>query len=114
MRLTVGIVGLLATSAALAGCGGGDDVDPSTEPAGEPKVSACEEAFAKAAEVDAMADVHEDLWPAFEACGDLAEFAAASELHPDAIDAEPETYATNQCLSEESLAESPVCVDIAG
>jgi hypothetical protein len=111
-RTAIRAAALLALSVALAGCGGGGDDE---EPAEGPEVSACEEAFAEAAEVDDMSDVHEDLWPAFEACGDLDEFSAAAEKYPDAINGtDPETYAKNGCLYEESLAESPVCVDISG
>lgn len=82
----------------------------------EPEASSgCDAAFASAAAVSDIEDAQEDLWPAFSDCADLAEFTAASELHPDALDGtDPETYATNQCLYEPTVAGTPVCEDVSG
>lgn len=77
------------------------------------EASACDTAFAEAASVSDMEDQLSDLWPAFTACGTLEEFIAASENHPDALDgADPEIYATNQCLYEPVVEDSPICAEI--
>jgi hypothetical protein len=62
--------------------------------------SECMRAFEQAASVGEMQDTVSDLYPAALACGTLAEWAAASEAHPAALDgADPETFAGNMCLS---------------
>lgn len=88
---------------------------PSAAPEETQGTSACQMAFADAAAVDPLQDSHADLWPAFDACADLAEFSAASQMHPDALDGvDPETYATEQCAAEPELQDSPVCRDADG
>lgn len=73
--------------------------------------SECEEAFKDAAEVDELRDTHEDLWPAFESCGSIEEFAAASQKHPGAVEegVDPQTYVENQCLYEPALEHARLC-----
>lgn len=73
--------------------------------------SECEKAFKDAADVHELRDSHEDLWPAFESCGSIEEFAAASEKHPGAVEqgVDPQTYVENQCLYEPALASALLC-----
>jgi hypothetical protein len=98
------IVTALVALFALSACGGESDSS---------EASACEDAFAEAAQVDEMQDAHSDLWPAFEACGSVEEFAAASDAHPDALDGvDPQTYAENQCASEPEVEGTPVCESV--
>lgn len=81
----------------------------------EPTIpSECQEAFKRAAEVDQFRDKHEDLWPAFETCRSVEQFAAASEEHPGALEADvdPQTYVENQCLYEAALEAAPLCEGI--
>lgn len=81
----------------------------------EPRTSSeCEEAFRKAAQVHELRDTHEDLWPAFESCRSIEEFATASENYPGAVEAgvDPATYVENQCLYEPALDGALLCQEL--
>lgn len=92
---------------ALTGCGGGGD-EASTSAGGD-----CDEAFQTASEVSDFQDTQEDLHPAFSACADYEEWAAASERYPTVLDgADPRTYASNQCQFTPALASTPVCTTL--
>lgn len=96
---------LAGVALALAGCGGSDDADTSTE-----VDSPCEVVFAEAAQVPDGQDTQADLHPAFEECADAAEFAAASEKYPEVLDGvDPAIWISNQCDYEPAVAGTPVC-----
>lgn len=109
MNRTLGGTVAALLIALTAACG-----DASSGPGGtSAAASACEVAFADAAEVDEAQDAQSDLWPAFEECADLAEFTAASQEHPSVLDGvDPEIYATNQCEYEPEVAGTPVCASL--
>ena len=90
----------------LAACGG--------DPAGGPQqLSACQEAIAKAAAIDAMQDTVGDLDQAIRDCESLQEFAEAAEDYPDALDGvDAETFIGNRCEFEASLAEAAICREL--
>ena len=99
----------LVTTALLAltlvGCGG-------TAPGGG-AATACQSAMADAAAVGDTADALADLYPAVRACATLAEFSAASALHPDALDGvEPEVILPNLCANEASITDTPLCQEV--
>jgi hypothetical protein len=105
------LVTITALAIMLGGCASeGDAASDSAEAA-----SACEQAFAVAAEVDDMQDTVADIYPALSACETLDEFEAADETHPSALDgADPETYARNACASASDAAvkQAPLCAEV--
>lgn len=92
---------------------------PTASPTASPEAAyseECRSAFAEAAAVDPMRDTHEDMDPAFIACASLAEFAAASADHPDALDGvDPSLYAETRCEFSENAAvrASNICREVA-
>ncbi|PZR55178.1 hypothetical protein DNL40_02055 [Xylanimonas oleitrophica] len=104
-----GFVTVAAATILLAGCGGGAE---QTEHAVEP-AQACHEAFAQALEADEMQDSRQALWPAFEECATLDDFAAAASAHPEVLgEVVPETYARTQCEFEPALEASALCTNL--
>ena len=60
--------------------------------------TACEKAFSDAANISDFSDTVEDLDPAVRACSTVAEWTAASNEHPGALDgASPLTFLQNRC-----------------
>lgn len=115
LRVSV-LMGLLVV--ALAGCGPGgaspSNVAASAEgSAGGSAVvvsPACSDAMAAAAAIEDVADTVADLEPAIRACETLAEWIAASDANPAALDgASPKLFAQNACASLEGLANEPLC-----
>ncbi len=93
------LTALLVLAATLTACGGGDDL------------TGCESAMKAAHDVDDMRDTVTDIDPAIAACSTLAEFAAASERFPDALDgADPATYVSNRCAD---TATGALCDEVA-
>lgn len=69
--------------------------------------------MAAAASVDEMQDTVDDLYPVAQACESLADWTAASQAHPDALDdIEPEIVATNICLYGDGVAGSRLCQEL--
>jgi hypothetical protein len=100
----------------LVACGTSDPADtaarpPAATPEPQPSISACEQAVADAADVDAASDSHEDVWPAFDACATREEFAAAVEQAGgqrfDGVD--PAVYVDNQCAYEPAVKGTQLC-----
>jgi hypothetical protein len=110
MSMALRLVGLLAFVAlVVAGCGVGTQVRSTFEEV----TTACTEAFAEAAAVGDMEDSVEDLYPAIRACETLAEWTAASDAYPAALDGAPAAlFAQNACASNESLAGEPLCIEV--
>jgi hypothetical protein len=96
MRLIVALV----LAAGSAGC----------SVAGTDYVSAVRET----SEVSAMEDTVSDLDKAIQECATLAEFQAAVEQFPDALDGvEARTFVSNRCAAEPGIAESAICAELA-
>jgi hypothetical protein len=112
--------------ATLSGCGGDDEANSAgttttvedattTAPAGSDlPTEQCDQAFADAASQDDMSDTVEDLYPAARACESIADWVAASENHPSALDgADPEAFAINVCaFGEDAVAGSALCEEL--
>ena len=72
--------------------------------------AACSDAMAAAAASNNVSDTVADLEPAIRACKTLAEWIAASDANPAALDgASPELFVQNACASLEALANEPLC-----
>jgi hypothetical protein len=97
----LGAVLALIVVANLLGNGDETDAPSAATPAATPPAQTeCMRAFEQAASVGEMQDTVSDLYPAALACGTLAEWTAASEAHPAALDGvSPEVFAGNMCLS---------------
>jgi hypothetical protein len=75
--------------------------------------AACSDAMAAAAAIGDISDTVADLEPAIRACETLAEWIAASDANPAALDGAPaKLFAQNACASLEGLAEVPLCVEV--
>jgi hypothetical protein len=76
--------------------------------------SACEQAMETAAEVDEMSDTLEDLYDVVRACANLAEFRAASEQFPEALDGvDPEVILPNLCANPDAgISDTPICFEV--
>lgn len=86
----------------LAGCGNGSD-DGGT-------AQSCKDVVAEAAEAANMPERRERLRPAFDACENLAEFAAAVAQYPQALeDVDVEAYVRKQCREVEALRDAQLC-----
>jgi hypothetical protein len=73
--------------------------------------SACDRAMADAARVDELQDTVTDVDAAIAACPTLADFVAASEKYPAALDgADPVTYIANRCAD---VATGALCDAVA-
>ena len=82
-------------------------------PAVDSGSTACDDAMAAAAAVDENSDTVADLYPAVRACQTLAEWTAASDAHPTALDgANAKLFAQNACANGEGLADEPLCVEV--
>lgn len=119
-RLTAVVVAALL----LAGCGAQDGADPAREETPVPREQRAEGAYsqecgqllADAAAVAETEDTVEDTDAAIVACGSVAEFSAAAEDHPDALDGvDPVTWLTNRCQHAEGpdVADSDICQELA-
>lgn len=61
-----------------------------------------------------MEDTVEDLDEAIRACASLAEFEAAAEQFPDALDGtDARTFIANRCEFEPSLADTALCAGVS-
>ncbi len=94
------------------------DTTPSEEPASTDAAlpsADCDAAFADAASKGDMEDTAEDLWPAARVCESLADWTAASEAHPDALNgADPEEFARNTCQFGDDMGGSALCAEVLG
>ena len=91
---------VLILSALTIGCGAGG--------------SACEAAVQDAANVSATEDTVSDLDRAIEQCADLAQFEAAAEQFPDALDGvDARRFIANRCAAEPAIADSAICVEVS-
>ncbi len=96
-------VALLAAAIVLTGCGADGD-------SGEGNASACRDAVADAAEATNLPERERRLRPAFEACDDLADFAAQVARYPDALqDVNVEEYVRERCREVEALRDAKLC-----
>lgn len=96
MRLVLVLV-LLATA---TGCGLGG--------------SACESAVRESSEISAMEDTVSDLDRAIEECATLAEFEAAAEQFPDALDGvDASGFIANRCSAEPALEQTALCQEVS-
>ena len=65
---------------------------------GGEELTACESAMSAAADVSDLEDTVEDLDPAVRACATFAEFEAAADRFPDALDGAPaDLFVANRC-----------------
>lgn len=77
------------------------------------EASACDEAFAQAAEASDFEDSVSDLYPAVRACDSVEEWVEASEAHPDALDgADPRTFLRNICQGD-AVADAELCAQVS-
>jgi|CXWL01.1.fsa_nt_gi hypothetical protein len=98
---------LIAVTVALAACS--SENDGSSSPGGS---GPCNAAFEDAAAVDDMSDTVDDLYTAALACSGLADWIAAAQANPGAIDADPASFAINMCTyGPADVAASTVCVE---
>lgn len=108
----------------LAGCASRDGTDPAMDETPVPRedrVEAvyseeCGQLLADAAAVAETEDTVEDTDAAIVACGSVAEFSAAAEDNPDALDgADPVTWLENRCRHSEGpdVANSDICQELA-
>lgn len=86
----------------------------------------CDQAFAAAAAVDVVQDVPSDLYPAAMVCASVADWTAASEANPDALDGvDPVEFLTNVCRYADqdadvspqegaAVVEGPLCAEVNG
>ena len=75
--------------------------------------AACSDAMAAAAAINNVSDTVADLEPAIRACDTLAEWIAASDANPAALDgASPKLFLQNACASLEALANEPLCTEV--
>lgn len=77
----------------------------------------CGNAVRQAAEVGDMQDTVEDLDPAIISCESVAEFQAAADDHPTALEGtDAATWASNRCQSAEDQAvkDSDICAEVTG
>ena len=85
---------------AIVGCGSDEELTD------------CEAAMKEAHDVDEMQDTVTDVDPAIAACPTLADFVAASERFPNALDgADPAIYVANRCAD---VATGSLCGEVAG
>lgn len=94
-----------------AGCGSGDGDDAAD---GEQvPTEACLDVFETVVAVQDADALAEELDPAFGACESLADWAAAAERNPAALDgADAEAFARDRCGDAPALADTPVCEDL--
>lgn len=86
----------------LVGCGNGSD--------GGGAAQSCKDVVAEAAEAANMPEREERLRPAFDACDNVAEFAAAVAQYPKALeDVDVEAYVRKQCREVEALRDAQLC-----
>lgn len=106
MRRLAKLAALVTPALLLAGCS--DDGG-----SGEGEARSCQEIVADAAQAADLAEREERLQPAFEACDNLAEFAAAVARAPEALqDVDIRAWAREQCESVEELQGSQLCESI--
>jgi hypothetical protein len=75
------------------------------------ELSACESAMSAAADIPATEDTVTDLDQAIE-CASVADFEAAAEQIPDALDGvDAHTFLSNRCASEPAI-DSPICDEV--
>lgn len=111
----------------LVSCGSDGDADeigssPTTVDEGgslrsddELPTQACIDAFETVVASDDAARSPEDLDPAIGACESLADWEAAAEARPGALEgADPESFARTRCEEAEGLADTPVCEELSG
>lgn len=116
---------LLPLALVLTGCGGDSATTETSTTTTAPEeessttagdglpTDACDAAFEQAAQPGEMEDTVENLYPAARACESIADWTAASEQHPDALDgADPEGFAINVCAYGEDVADSPLCQEV--
>ena len=103
---------------------------PATEPAPTTTTTPlptapCDQAFATAAAVDELQDTVSDLYPAALVCVSVADWVAAAEANPGAIDADPVEFLTNVCRYADqdaavspqegaAVVEGPLCAEVNG
>jgi hypothetical protein len=69
--------------------------------------------MAEAAASAATSDTVADFVPAIKACKTLAEWIAASNANPGALDGvSPKLFVQNACASLESLVDEPLCLEV--
>lgn len=116
--IAIGLATLL-----LAGCAaqGGPEAATGDDAAGQTSQAAyseeCGRLLADAAAVEGTDDTVEDTDAAIFACASVAEFSAAAEDHPEAIDgADPVTWLENRCRHAEGpdVKSSAICQELAG
>ncbi len=106
MTIRTALVSLGTVALLAAGCSASDSAN----------LTACEAAMQQAAEVSDMEDVGTDTDPAMIASASVADFAAASDKFPAALDGvDVELYLGNRCLYSDAAAvtASPICTELA-
>jgi hypothetical protein len=94
----------LALVFALAACGsnGADE-------------TACQQALADAAAIEATEDAVENLDEAIRVCASLVDFEAAADAFPEALDgASAREFIANRCSANDELADTALCQEVAG
>lgn len=77
--------------------------------------SACDSAVREAADISPMADTVSDLDNAIRECSTLAEFEAAANQFPDALDGVgARGFIANRCAAEPGIESSALCQEIGG
>ncbi|MBI5088538.1 MAG: hypothetical protein HZB15_06670 [Actinobacteria bacterium] len=68
----------------------------------------------RAAAIDDMSDRVEDVDPAILACPTIADFSAAVEAHPGAVEVEPLVWLSNRCLDDAApeIQSSRLCEEL--
>lgn len=75
--------------------------------------SSCESAVREAADISATEDTVSDLDRAIEECATVAEFEAAAEQLPDALDGvDARTFIANRCANEPLIADTAICTEV--
>lgn len=76
--------------------------------------SPCEAAVREAAEVSALEDTVSDLDEAIETCATLADFEAAADQFPEALDGvSAREFISNRCTFEPAISGSAICAELA-
>ena len=76
--------------------------------------SPCEAAVREAAEISSSEDTASDLDEAIETCVTLAEFEAAADQFPDALDGvSAREFISNRCAFGPAISASAICTELA-
>lgn len=120
MKMSTAVVAALL----LAGCASQDQADPATEETPVPREQRVEAVYseecgtllADAAALSEGEETVEDTDAAILACGSVAEFSAAAEDNPGALDgADPMTWLEDRCQHAEGpdVEASDICQELA-